>query len=270
MSGGSAPSAAAFGLGRLRDGLGSPALAASAGAALVLGVLLAARLATAWSRRKLRLAAAAYEPPASAAGRHFVVLVNPNAGAGEGKYVYEDVIAPMLAKARVSHDVVFTIGPGHARKVAAAVASGNTAGVVSGSGRMGDPRLRDVVFSSKRCECVVSASGDGMLHEVFNGVMEGAAVGPPAAKVHNGMEVKRRSPRLSAESSGPRVPLPVSVVPVGSGNGVAASLFGRGHTAVSALAQIIGGKSTPIDVMQLSYEGDDEAVKTYDLHFFCW
>ena len=82
----------------------------------------------------------------------FLILVNPNAGAGMGKLTYEEVIRPMLEKAKIKHDVIVTKYLGHSGQVCAEIAS----------------------LSKKEStshDVIISASGDGMLHECLNGLL---------------------------------------------------------------------------------------------------
>ncbi|GMH78896.1 hypothetical protein TrLO_g8627 [Triparma laevis f. longispina] len=184
-------------------------------------------------RKKLRNRSKAYDPPSSLKSKKFLVLVNPNAGAGMGKLTYDEVIKPMLEKAKQSHDVVFTTGPGHASQVCREVAA--------------NPALESY-------DCIISASGDGMLHECLNGLLSNVSA---SSKGHNTRTAKRQLP-------------PLAVVPVGSGNGVADSLYGRRCGPHVALEKIIAGKPSDIDVMAMTYVGKPELGLIYDLHFFCW
>jgi sphingosine kinase len=192
-------------------------------------------------RKGLRKATRAYAPPESLPTRHYVVLVNPNAGAGQGRIIYEEVILPMLEKAGQTHDVVWTVGPGHATEVCAAVAAGRLRGVRSGTGKIRSTATTTVTLAPP--DCVISASGDGMLHECLNGLLAPAA----------GRATRASSPARS----GAGCPVPLAVVPVGSGNGVSDSLYGRGCGPHAALAKIIAGKPKPADVMAVRYDGEE-------------
>jgi len=136
----------------------------------------------------------------------------------------------MLTKSGATHDLVYTTGPGHAQSLCADV---------------------------KRAayDCVISGSGDGMLHECLNGLLSTAS--PASAD----------SPRRSARKQVAALPA-LAVVPIGSGNGVADSLYGRKCGPHAALKKIIEGSAKPIDVMAMRTEGSDAI--TYDLHFFSW
>jgi diacylglycerol kinase family enzyme len=188
-------------------------------------------------RKAFRRQTEKYDPP-SHKGKHFVVLVNPNAGAGQGLLIYEEIVKPMLEKAKVSHDIIFTVGSGHAQKSCAMIAAGKVR-VESGTGKLLDKTVRTITIK-KKIDCVISCSGDGMLHECLNGLLQATG------------------------SCG----VPLAVVPVGSGNGVSDSLYGRKCGPHKALEKIINGEAAPIDVMAMSYEGSDDV--TYDLHFFSW
>ena len=103
---------------------------------------------------------------------------------------------------------------------------------------------------SSRPQCIISVGGDGVLHECLNGLLAAHREGGGVA---------------------PRTSLPLAVVPAGSGNGVADSLYGRGATAVEAIAAVLGGSPQPVDVMALRYPGSETPERlTFDLHFLCW
>jgi len=90
-------------------------------------------------------------------------------------------------------------------------------------------------------DCIVAVSGDGMLHECLNGVMRARAA------------------------------IPLAIVPAGSGNGVAETLYGRGCDATTAMLAILSGRPRKVDVLAMDPIGASKGrTPTYDLHFFCW
>ena len=137
-------------------------------AALLVALILAAHrlidaIACAVSRRRLRAKVAAWTPPGVswiARQQRVVVIVNPNAGAGWGDCVYEDVVRPMLRRAGIEHEVVRTTCAGMAEREAAELAS------------------RKVPV-----DCLLSVSGDGQLHECLNGLRGGGTGGRTALAV---------------------------------------------------------------------------------------
>jgi len=186
-----------------------------------------------WSRRvehqrQLLLTSAACAAVAAEPRRTIkraAVLVNPHAGSGNGLSVYEGVVEPMLIAAQVEFELHYTAGAGHARQICADLAK-----------RM----LTEAPF-----DVVISVSGDGMLHECLNGLLDG-----------------------SADRS---CPCSLAIVPAGSGNGVATSLYGRGHDAVHAMRRILLAPARPIDVLALRYLDEPASTPpTCDLHFACW
>jgi diacylglycerol kinase family enzyme len=61
-----------------------------------------------------------YVKPISPGGcaRKLLVVVNPIGGKGKGEAVYHELLKPMLDDAGTPHEVVVTIGPGHAERLA--------------------------------------------------------------------------------------------------------------------------------------------------------
>lgn len=175
------------------------------------------------ARFRRRARAAAIAVPSPCARRSVFVIVNPHAGSGDGRVVYEDVVKPMLDRGGVVHAVAFTAGPGHARIICEEVVTGRH-------------DVDNVPF-----DCIVSVSGDGLLHECLNGVMHA-------------------KPRMA-----------LAIVPAGSGNGVAETLYGRGSDAVVAMRAILSGARREVDVLAMQPVSPAAGcLPIYDLHFFCW
>ena len=148
--------------------------------------------------------------------RSVLVLVNPASGSGGALRTYRRAVAPLLARAGVRARLVETTHAGHAFEVARAF------GVERGPGGE-EGGEEDVV-------CVVS--GDGLLHEVINGL---------AAR-----------PDHCARA---REAVPLAVVPGGSGNAVAMSLLdgaGVGCTPTNAAFALARGHTVPADLMLVS------------------
>ena len=151
----------------------------------------------------------------------------------------------MLARAGATHDCVFTTSEGHAGRVCFAIGSGARE-VESGTGKMSDGGvLEPVLLANVEVSCILSCSGDGMLHECLNGLISGSKVNPDKSFT----------------------PPPLAPIPVGSGNGVACSLFGRGCTPHSAVTRCLEGVASPVDIFAVRLDGGEVI---YDLHFFCW
>lgn len=202
---------------------GNPMEAFAVALAVLLFVAGLVPLLNRLARFRRRARAAAITVPSPCARRSVFVIVNPHAGSGEGRIVYEDVVKPMLDRAGVLHAVAFTARPGHARSICEEVVTGRH-------------NLDDVPF-----DCIVSVSGDGLLHECLNGVM----------------------------NTKPRIAL--AIVPAGSGNGVAETLYGRGSDAVAAMRAILSGAPRAVDVLAMKPVSPAAGrMPTYDVHFFCW
>ena len=213
------------------------------------GWSLAKRVATAVARLEA-------EPPMEwALGRKFLVLLNPNAGAGRGGMIFAKCVRPVLEAAQVDFDTVETERAGHASDICC------------GLGAQGKMARGGVSY-----DAVVCVSGDGMLHEAINGF---------AKSCGGNAEILERI--LSK--------VVLAVVPAGSANGVAASL--GASDPLQATLNIACGRPTAVDVMsvkRLSAEGGSgpatlppKALKllgaeakhpadppVFDVHFFCW
>jgi len=133
------------------------------------------------------------------------VIINPNAGPGEADKLFEREARPILEAARMPLTVVTTTHRGHAAELA-----------------------RDLDLGAY--DVVVACSGDGLPHEVFNGL----GSRPDARAALGGM--------------------PVVMLPCGSGNAMACNLFGTHRPSLAALA-IVKGVDTPFDLVSVTQEG---------------
>ncbi|OIW31703.1 hypothetical protein CONLIGDRAFT_236669 [Coniochaeta ligniaria NRRL 30616] len=130
------------------------------------------------------------------------VLVNPNSGPGEAVKLFMREARPIFDAARMHLDVVITSYQGEAAELAEAM----------------DVKAFDVV---------VACSGDGLPHEIFNGLG------------------RRADARRALES------MPVVMLPCGSGNAMACNLYGTHRPSLAALA-IVKGVSTPLDLVSVT------------------
>ncbi|XP_058140764.1 sphingosine kinase 1 [Dasypus novemcinctus] len=105
---------------------------------------------------------------------HVLVLLNPRGGRGKGLQLFRSHVQPLLAEADVSFTLVLTERRNHARELV---------------------REEDL----RRWDALVVMSGDGLMHEVVNGLME----------------------RPDWETA---IHKPLSSLPAGSGNALASSL----------------------------------------------
>ncbi|KAG0229779.1 sphinganine kinase lcb4 [Mortierella sp. GBA43] len=139
--------------------------------------------------------------------RHFKVLVNPFGGQGHAKRIWEHTAEPLFKAASCTYDLTYTTHRYHAKEIA-----------------------RDINIQSY--DAIVSVSGDGVLHEVINGLMER----PDAVVAHK---------------------LPVGPIPGGSGNALSFSLLGEDHGSHvgNAVLGIIKGRAMPVDLCSVT-QGD--------------
>ncbi|NXC43602.1 SPHK1 kinase, partial [Penelope pileata] len=139
-----------------------------------------------------------------------LVLLNPQSGAGHALEDFQAVVQPMLADADIVPTVFITERPHHAQE-----------------------RVRDEDLS--QWDTLVVMSGDGLLHEVLNGLME----------------------RPDWEEA---LQTPLCILPGGSGNALAASInyyAGNDHVAKKKLLMncafiLCKGLHTQMDLVSLS------------------
>ncbi|KAK1969648.1 diacylglycerol kinase catalytic domain-containing protein [Colletotrichum sublineola] len=133
------------------------------------------------------------------------VLVNPHAGPGGAEKKWRVDCEPLFKAARMPMDVELTTFSGQALE-----------------------KARDVDIDA--FDTIVTCSGDGLAHEVFNGL----AQRPDAV----------RALRKIA----------VSHIPCGSGNAMSINLYGSYRPSIAALA-LIKGVETPMDLISIT-QGD--------------
>jgi sphingosine kinase len=133
------------------------------------------------------------------------VLINPFGGKGTAAKLYATHIAPIFTAAQCIVDVVHTTHAKHAEELA---------------------RELDV----SQWDVVACASGDGIPHEVFNGL---AAQARPQHALHS---------------------VAVTQLPCGSGNGMSWNLHGTGSPSLAALS-IVKGRRMPMDLVSITQGG---------------
>ncbi|KAE9549168.1 hypothetical protein FO519_007616 [Halicephalobus sp. NKZ332] len=106
-----------------------------------------------------------------------LIFVNPHSGAGKGIEVFAEKLRPKILEARLCYDLVITERPNHARDVVKS-------------------RLDLFTF-----DAIVIVSGDGLIFEVVNGILE----------KEGGDELLQK--------------IPFGICPTGSGNGLLASVY---------------------------------------------
>ena len=105
-------------------------------------------------------------------------LVNPKSGSGGAMRLFEKQVVPILKESHLSYEVIPTLRANHARQLVAS---------------------EDL----RRWRAIVIVSGDGLVHEVYNGLFD------------------REDWTVSCQ-------IPVGVIPAGSGNGLACSIAWQG------------------------------------------
>ncbi|RYP31761.1 hypothetical protein DL767_005581 [Monosporascus sp. MG133] len=143
------------------------------------------------------------------------VLVNPHAGPGKALKIWKKEVRPLFVAANMQLDMTLTTYSGEAVEIC----------------RNLDINAYDVV---------IPCSGDGLPHEVFNGL-------------------GKRPDALRALRT-----LAVAHIPCGSGNAMSCNLNGSYKPAEAALA-IIKGVRTPLDLMSVTQGGagkDEETRRT--------
>ncbi|PIK54929.1 Sphingosine kinase 1 [Apostichopus japonicus] len=141
--------------------------------------------------------------------RKFLVCINPFSGPGNAKQIYSHEVKPVFQEADIEVEELVTIKQNHAREFARTV-------------------------SYKDYDAVIIVSGDGLIFEWLNGIME-------------------RDDRDQA------IKLPMGIIPAGSGNALATAMlvskqeqcFKNSHLHSALLAA--KGRPTPMDVVEVHY-----------------
>ncbi|KAF2189512.1 hypothetical protein K469DRAFT_747586 [Zopfia rhizophila CBS 207.26] len=146
---------------------------------------------------------------ASQRRKRIKVLVNPFGGKGGAQKIYLRHIAPIFAAAQCEIDVEVTQHNGHAVEIAAKL----------------DTEAYDVI---------ACCSGDGIPHEVFNGLSKKGDAARALAKVA------------------------VVQLPCGSGNALSLNMNGTDSPSLAALA-VVKGLRTPLDLVSVT-QGDKRTL----------
>ncbi|CAG0916316.1 unnamed protein product [Notodromas monacha] len=144
--------------------------------------------------------------------KKFLILVNPASGPGKALEIFMQRVRPVLAEAAVGYDLVVTERRNHARDLVA------------------DPSI------SHKYSGIVIVSGDGLIHEVYNGLFS----------------------QKEWQSS---LQFPVGVIPGGSGNALAKCIsyhakepYEENPALVSAL-NLVWHTIVPMDLMLVQTKG---------------
>ncbi|KAH6635715.1 ATP-NAD kinase-like domain-containing protein [Chaetomium sp. MPI-SDFR-AT-0129] len=140
------------------------------------------------------------------------VLVNPHAGPGGAEKTWENEVRPFFEAARMPLTVVRTAYSGQAVDLA-----------------------RDLDIDD--FDIAIPCSGDGLPHEVFNGLAKRADARRALAKIA------------------------VCHIPCGSGNAMSCNLYGSHRPTLAALA-IVKGVPTPLDLASITH-GDGQRTLSF-------
>eukprot|EP01102_Stenamoeba_stenopodia_P022931 TRINITY_DN9741_c0_g1_i1.p1 TRINITY_DN9741_c0_g1~~TRINITY_DN9741_c0_g1_i1.p1 ORF type:complete len:426 (-),score=89.37 TRINITY_DN9741_c0_g1_i1:66-1343(-) len=170
-------------------------------------------------RRSLVKRASAYTPSGESKwkGKRFLVFVNPFSGWRRGQFLHDKIVAPMLQKAGIETTVITTEFSGHAEAV-----------------------LSDTTFDISNFCGVICISGDGLTHEIYNGLF---------ARLRSG-QTRKMTPDEEDEAFGKLLDsFPLALVTAGSSNGLAMSL--GIVDAFEATKRIIEGDKRKIDLLKV-------------------
>lgn len=146
-------------------------------------------------------------PVAPPLTRRLLILINPYGGTGKAYQIFRERVVALLAESDIEHDLIITDRPNHARDFV------STADLSHWSG-------------------IVVVSGDGLLFEVFNGLME-------------------RSDWKKA------IKIPVGIIPGGSGNGLAKAISHavgepyNTNNVISSTLNVVCGRVSPMDLVRV-------------------
>ncbi|GAA5895250.1 hypothetical protein JCM8208_005950 [Rhodotorula glutinis] len=152
--------------------------------------------ATAWCAEAERRAYAGVDRR-----RRLHCVVNPNGGKGTAKRVWLDTVKPVLDAAGCSHHVSYTGAPGTPTNA----------------------RALGLAHDPSQYDALVSLSGDGIVHELLNGL---------AAQPGSGARALRETPIVH--------------VPCGSGNALATSVYGPERASDLRYAALCALKGSPL------------------------
>eukprot|EP01113_Clastostelium_recurvatum_P040761 TRINITY_DN6374_c0_g1_i3.p1 TRINITY_DN6374_c0_g1~~TRINITY_DN6374_c0_g1_i3.p1 ORF type:complete len:483 (+),score=85.94 TRINITY_DN6374_c0_g1_i3:53-1501(+) len=132
--------------------------------------------------------------------RQLTIIINPASGRGHAQKIFESVQDRFADVPGLYVNVLFTEHKGHAYRLATQI-------------------------SQLDCDGIICVGGDGLLHEVFNGLMS-----------RNDTAVARH--------------IPVGVIPAGGTNGFAHSM--GAHTPEQAVDIIFNGSTRPLDILAIT------------------
>ncbi|XP_065363485.1 sphingosine kinase 2 [Calliphora vicina] len=158
-----------------------------------------------------------------------LILLNPKSGKGKGRVMFQKQMAPVLKEAEVQYELVVTTHANFARELV--------------------KQRKDLV---QKYSGIIVASGDGLLFEVINGIME------------------RTDWRVLARN------LPVGIVPCGSGNGLAKSiahLYNEPYEPkpiINATLACVSGQNAPLDIVRVELKAQGNVTEMYSFLSIGW
>ncbi|KAI0065370.1 hypothetical protein BV25DRAFT_1850670 [Artomyces pyxidatus] len=150
---------------------------------------------TQWVEELMRAAYPGVKPQ-----RRFLVIINPAGGPGKANIIFKRKVEPMLRIAHCTYETIFTEYQRHAVQIGTDIAL-------------------------DKYDAILVVSGDGVLHELFNGFAQHA------------------EPRRAFK-------IPIAPIPAGSGNGTSLNLIGleEGQDVSAAALNAIKGRPMPVDL----------------------
>ncbi|EGF98591.1 uncharacterized protein MELLADRAFT_25264, partial [Melampsora larici-populina 98AG31] len=137
--------------------------------------------------------------------RKMLVVVNPYGGSGQGQKVWDTTVLPIFKAANASFEVIFTTHRGH--------------GIEIGEG-----------IDLTQFQVLVCVSGDGIVHEVLNGIGRRADAGIALKKIS------------------------FASIPAGSGNALSVNNMGPQNCRNTVLAALtaLKGRAVPLDLCSVT------------------
>lgn len=158
-----------------------------------------------------------------------LILLNPKSGKGKAREMFQKQMAPILKEAEIQYELVVTTHADFAREY-----------------------VRQRIDLVQKYSGIMVASGDGLLFQVINGIMD------------------RPDWRVLARN------LPVGIVPCGSGNGLAKSiayLYNEPYEPkpiINATLTCVSGKTSPLDVVRVELKAQGNQTEMYSFLSVGW
>ncbi|KAF9175570.1 hypothetical protein BGX21_011461 [Mortierella sp. AD011] len=183
-----------------------------------------------------------------------LVVLNPQAGRKQGREQFSMVIQPALERSGTSFRLIETNAGGHAQSYfkdfTQSVALSEVESVTAATSHLSETEGVTATTSQPIHSTIVTlrimvVGGDGTVHEIVNGVIEGLTA---------------RSSSISSN----RLNIELSVIPAGTGNAIATSL---GIASVQdAVDRFLGGTSVPLQVIKVSKRFQENSAGTVSDH----